>query len=326
MARTKKRDLTVQEAAAEADKIILENSKKVDTGAPIEEDLNPIEEGKPVEDEVIHEDLEGYDFSNLEDEPPVEQQPSNESKEIQRKYDVLQGMYNTETKRLSDLLAQTMQEVEVLKGKLNKPSVPDEPAEDASIETLKEEYPALYKAFMALAKQEVQREVGSAMKDTTAKVDAIQQRTEVDSRNVYYQRLAELVPGYEQINSHPAFLKWLSEPVSELSPVPRRDFLTRAFNSMDAAGTAKFFNAFIKEKGVRVKGKFNPPDDIVAPDDSGNVARVNKAGTQGTVTRAEIAKFYQDKMAGLLPGTPEEIAKREARIFQLVREGKVRAA
>jgi hypothetical protein len=310
MARKKQ----IEDAAREADKLIQQNAAAL-TDPDSAPDPELVDGEIELEDKGSQE-MEGYDLSNLDDEPAPQAQP--DVKDIQHKYEVLQGKYNAETQRLSDMLSKTMQEVEAFK--THTPTKDDD--EEPEVDTFKEEYPALYKAILALAKKEVQSEVGKALKGTETKVDAMIQRSENDNKNLYYTRLAELVPGYEQINTHPAFLAWLSEPVSDLSTNSRRDFLSRAFNNLDAVATAKFFNAFIKEKGVRAKGK-PPATDDIAPDSSGNVERVNRQQS-GSISRAEIAKFFQDKMAGLIP--KEEAAKKEARIFQLVKEGKVRAA
>lgn len=323
MARPRKTQKTIEDAAREADEAIQKRAEELagaDNDAP-EDDLAPVDDNEPAP-EPSDDGLDGYDLSNIDDGTP---QPQNNDSEIQHKYDVLQGKYNAETKRLSDMLATAMAEIETLKVQIatNKPDASHEPSDNADIDTLKEEYPALYKSFLALARQEIKSEIGNAIKGTESKVNDILKSTEIDKRNTYYTSLSRLVPGYEQINSHPVFLKWLDEPVNDLSPAKRREFLTAAFNNYDPEGTAKFFNAFIKEKGIRPRAKTTVSDQI-APDTSGNVTRVNQAQQQSGWTRAKISKFYQDKQAGLLNGTEAEIAKTEASIFQAVREGKVK--
>jgi hypothetical protein len=190
--------------------------------------------------------------------------------------------------------------------------------EDTSVDALKTQYPSLYKSFLALAKSEV----GKASKGTQEKVDEITKQAEGERKEVYYSRLSEAIPSWEQINNHPSFLKWLME-ADEFSGTTRRNLLAAAHYRLDYKTTAKFFNAFIKEKGIRVKGKVNDSDEL-APDTSGTSVNRSNRSTGGEVTRAQMQKFYQDKAAGKLTGTQAEIDKTEAKFFQAVREGKVR--
>lgn len=325
MARPKKNN--IEEAAKIADELIAAqaSSKQNDEFTAPE---NPVDNFSVDDDSLVSdsEDLneaDGFDMSDLDEDPP-EEKPTD--KDLAHKLSVLQGKYNAETERLSTLLSSTMAEVQSLKDQLaKKPSTSSDVADlsddDADINSLKTQFPALYKSFMALARSEAKREITNATKGTVEKVDAMVQQSEVEKKNNYYSKIAEAMPNWEQINNHPSFIRWLNEP-DEFSGTTRRNLLGAAYNRNDYATTLKFFNAFIKEKGIRVKGKPNDADDI-APDTSGtSVNRANRTNT-GTISRAQMEKFYQDKAHGKLTGTQADIDKMEARFFQAVREGKV---
>jgi hypothetical protein len=330
MARPKKIN-TVVDAGKLADELIaIEAAKNKDPEDSAPENIqvdNPEGEDEPVSN--ADEDTMNYDLSKLDEEELPPEQIEREDKDLAHKFSVLQGKYNAETTRLSNLLSQTMTELQVLREQVAKQTpepqvtVEDASGENAGIETLKEQYPELYKGFLNLARQEARIEVDRVVKGTNEKVDAITKDSFEAKQNTYYARLSEMVPSWEQINNHPAFAKWLNEP-EEFSGTTRRNLLGAAYNRLDANTSAKFFKAFIAEKGIKFRGNQASEDDEIAPDTvSGNIGRGSRVQT-GEVTRAEMQKFYQDKAQGRLLGTETEIAKKEARFFQAIREGKVR--
>jgi len=313
----------VEEAANLANELIAAQAAlKTGNDELAPEDETPVDE-LDIPDDSDSTDQGDFDLSALDEEEPAP--IVQDDKKLAHQLSVLQGKYNAETERLSNLLSSTMTEVQNLKTQLVK-KVPDASGladlsdDDASIETLKEQFPALYKSFMALARVEARREVSNATRGTSEKVDAIVQKGEVDSKNVYYSELTKALPLWEKINNHPSFGKWLNEP-DEFSGTSRKNLLGAAYNRNDHVTTLKFFNAFMKEKGIRVKGRPDDSEDI-APDTSGG-GRSNRSAP-GEITRAGIEKLYQDKARGKLSMTDAEFAKIEARYFQAVREGKVR--
>ena len=323
MGRPKKVTNNVEDAVKLADELIaLEAEKKDKANDPAPEDKAPVDESEVNLDNA--ESDETYDLSNLDEEPDV----VAEDKDLAHKYSVLQGKYEAETGRLSRELSQLNTELQALRTQLatrssaSDATIDDTSSGDAGVETLREQYPELYKGFLSLARQEAKAEVTRTFKGTSEKVDAIVRESDETKKTNYFTKLSELVPAWEQINNHPSFAKWLIEP-DEFSGTNRRNLLGSAFNRLDAVTSAKFFNAFIKEKGIKVRGSQSSDDDDIAPDTSGGNVRPQSRIRSGEVTRAEMQKFYQDKAHGRLSGTEAEINKKEARFFQAVREGKV---
>ncbi len=312
----KKTVRTAEEAGQLADELIAENANKENAlEVEFSEDETP-----PVDEGVADDSI---DLSSLDEEAP-EPEPEDPDK-LAHKLAVLQGKYNAETERLTAMLSQTMSELSALKtrsGSRNEDEIiaSRTPANiDADLEKLKVEYPSLYKGMLAAAKSEAKKEV----EGTSQKMDAMIQQTVRDKRSNYYQELSTSLPMWQQINNHPAFFKWIDEP-DGISGTPRRAFLADTFDRMDARGTLRFFNAFIKEKGIRVKGSSESSSEDIAPDTSG-VSVNRKIGSQtGGITRAQIEKFYQDRAQNRFTGTEEDARKYEAKIMQAVKEGKVR--
>ncbi len=325
MARPRKNQ--VEDAAKLADELIAAQAQlktgNPDEPAPDDDTLSVDDSDEPAGDDDL-EGSTGYDLSGLDDEPPV----APDDTDLAHKFSVLQGKYKTETERLSSLLSSTMTEVQNLKAQLASrpstiPEIADLSDDNVAVDSLKEQFPTLHKSFMALARIEASKEITKAVKGTTEKVDAIVLQGAEDKKNLYYARLSELIPSWEQINNHPAFLKWLGE-TDEFSGTTRKNLISASYGRNDYVTTAKFFNAFIKEKGIKIKGKLSADTDDIAPDTSGASVNRNVRLQAGEISRAQIAKFFQDKAQGKLVGTEAEIAKMEAKFFQAVREGKVR--
>jgi hypothetical protein len=317
MARQKKQQ-SVEEGARLAEELIRAQAELRNK----DEDESALDDDTPVDDLHddslnLQDDLDGGDFdlSKLDDE--VDDEPP-ENKDLAHKFSVLQGKYNTETKRLSDLLSQTMAELQELKQRVPDKSsnIPDIIDDSVDVEKLKNQFPTIFNSLVALAKREAEK----ATKGTVDKVDAIVQQTEVERKKSYYSNLTKEVPLWEKINVHPSWIKWLSE-VDEFSGTTRQNLINAAYNRMDYITTAKFFRAFMAEKGIKVKDK-SVNDDDIAPDVTGTSVNRSTKQSKNKITRAYVEKFYKDKAQGKLIGTEAEIAKQEAAIYQAVAEGR----
>lgn len=335
----KKRSTNVEEAARLADELIAaQAARKAESNSQEDGDIKESQKLEDNDDLNIAQDenistedtsiSDDYDLSSIEDSTVVENANSDSDKrikELEHKYSVLQGKYSAETERLTQLLSTTMEELQRLRVQIEDvPSKKDDLSDDESgVENLKEQFPALYKSFLSLARSEAKNEVTKATKGTAEKVDTIMRQSEDERLNMYYGRLKEIVPAWEKINSHPVFLKWLSE-MDEFSGTQRKVLLQSAFGRRDPVVTAKFFNAFIKEKGIKVKEKSTIADNIAPGSTGSNISNPSARNNSTKIPRSEISKFYQDKIQGRLSNMSEaDIAKQEARYFQAVREGRV---
>jgi len=311
----------IESGAAEAERLMELRKQEVGGEDGDAMEIPPEDDGiAPDDPETPNDTLQDsdFDFSKLEDDVP-QNPPPRPSDDIAHKYDVLQGKYKAETDRLSAMLSQAMQRIGELESRSNNPTESSTPPDsDTDLEDFKTNYPALFKGVYKL----VQQEAGSMVKSANDKVERIQQESEQSKRQVYFDQLGKLVPGWEKLNSHPSFLKWLEAP-DTFSGASKKHLLLTAFNRMDYNTTAKFFDAFIKEKGIRVREPQSSDTDDIAPDTSGVSVR-NESRNTATITGAQIEKFYADRVQGRYQGTEQDAIKFEARIMQAVKEGKIR--
>jgi len=304
-------------AGEEADALILKAAK-----GNTEDPVDP-NDGLNLDDPAPDDDL-----LNLDEEIPQDDslQDNSGMAQLQHKFDVLQGKYNAETERMNTMLSTVMQQVTDLKAENERlkanPSAPDADTGEDDLEKIKTEYPTLYKGLLAVARKEVKTSVQEATARSEEKVDGLLKKSAEKDRASYLEALTAEIPRWREINVHPTFIKWL-EVKDRLSGRPKSELLLNAYNGMDVKTTAAFFLDFMQEKGIRNQGSKIASDEDIAPNDSGvNITGNRKGGF--TITQPQIDKFYKDRAMGRFAGTPEEAAKFEARIFQAIREGKVK--
>lgn len=302
-----------KEAGEEADRLIAENAKnKANTDDPPVSD----EQAFTLDDEPAPDDNpQGDDLSFLDDEPP----PRDDDKDYKHMYEVLQGKYNAENKRLGDFNSQLLSQVEELKAQvasIKEGGVGPEMDIDAEIESLKAEYPRLYKGFLALAR----KEAGVATKKTEERVDGIVQHTIAGDQEKYLAALTEKIPLWQKINAHPTFNKWL-QAVDVFSGKTKFALLRSAYDRLDVNASVAFFEDFMKEKGIRNQSARSSDDESIAPNTSG-IRADDKSDRTGTLTRADIAKHFEGRRKGLY--TPEECAKFDKRMHKQISEGKLK--
>lgn len=156
----------------------------------------------------------------------------------------------------------------------------------------------------------IRQEIGT-VKETSVKSD----------RQAFIVALKGEVPEFEAIRDNPAFVSFLSEPVSDVSRRTYLDELKDADVSLDAATTAKIYKAF-KEKttasGQSGAGNTQQKKDkgkLTAPGSSGK-AEVNK--NIETFTKAEIEKMLTKASALRSEGKIKESDALKARVYAAI--------
>ncbi len=326
MPRPKKVAKNAEEAGQLADELIKAQSGNNMVQDEIHDDSLPDDSEIPLDE--TPEDEDEFNLDKLNEEIPGLETPSPDDWE--HKYQVLQGKYNTEIPRLSDMLSKQMEDNQKLTARIEaleqrrQPELDDSQGagetSDDDLKTLAEQYPALYKGILAAAKQEASK----ASKKVEGKVDTIARDYQAERKLKYYKDLTDSVPNWEKINAHPVFIKWLNER-DRYSGQTKQNLLNNAFNGNDVSTTVTFFTDFMKEKGIRNSNSQVRDADEIAPSGSsaGTGGRIVRPGLT-TITRAVIDKFYSDRARGRFSGTEEEARKFEARIMQAVRDGKVK--
>lgn len=311
MGRKKK---TPEEAGLDADKIIEENSKAVKTDdEPPSDDMDV----SSLSEDEVKDDGDDFDLSKLDKE--VEDDVTEvDNQDFKHQYQVLQGKYNSELKRLSDELSRSLAANQQLMAELSKRNQagPLEGDADEDLKDLKERFPNVYRGVMAL----LRNEASNLVRGTEAKVDNVANKVVAAERSRYFDAISKAIPRWESINKHPVFLKWLSQK-DRYTGAQRGALLNYAYNNMDAETTIKFFSDFMNEKGIRNKAARESDDENVAPNTSGGNPPPRREG--GTITRSEIKNFYNDKAKGKYSGSQDDAEKFERRIMTAIKEGKV---
>ncbi len=282
-----------KEAGQKADELIAEQAriKAQNTEGNLDQDDTDLDEPLAPTNPEVDLDLSQDDDLNLDG-------IDDDQEKDDHKYNVLQGKYNAETERLSNMLSQVMTENQQLKDRLDIISqgsnidLNNVASDDPDLESLKTEYPKLYKGFLALAKNEMR----GALKKTEDKVDGFVARSVVTEREKYYKELTGIIPQWNKINVHPSFTKWLMAK-DKFSGQSKQSLLRSAYDRMDVEASAAFFESFMAEKGIKNQNSEISDSESIAPNTSG-IGTGTRQIKPGSITRAEIAKCYSDRARG----------------------------
>lgn len=138
---------------------------------------------------------------------------------------------------------------------------------------------------------------------------------------VFYERLAQLVPDWETINQDEGFLVWLAE-VDPLFGAPRQSALTQAGNARDVTRVAAVFKAW---KGIAPEQPKPAPrqEPQVSPRSSGNGSMPQVPAGKPVVTIQAVEAFYKDVQLGRYRGREGEMAAQEAVINAALAENRI---
>lgn len=240
-----------------------------------------------------------------------------QDEQLEHRYKVLQGKYNSEVPRLSaenkDLknrLQQLEHDLEVLKNA--KP-----PEALVKPEEIEEYGEGLIDVARRIAREELaakQAEIDALKSRIDSLSNVTTQKVETD----FFKTLTALVPDWEQVNQDPKFLAWLEE-VDELTGASKQNLLSNAERARDAERTAKFFNAFKKTSSTWAA-------NANASLESQTVPPTNKAPNAPPAkkiwTRAEVADFYARQRAGKI--SDADAVAIEADLMAAQIEGRIR--
>lgn len=271
--------------------------------------------------------------------PPEPQPPTQKSDEgaWEHRYKSLQGLFNTRVNELQSSNKALTQQVQQLTEKLDSLtealSKRPEPVQHAVD-------PKDVENFGQDLVEMVQRQAASALAGIAAKVDGVVQAFEkrlasveqqlsgtsqavsMTAEEVFFSKLTQAVPDWEQINADERFLAWLAEE-DPVYGAPRQAALTAAHKALDVKRVAAVFNTF--------KAQFAPPpaqtpksvEKQVSP--STNAAGAPPAPTEKPViTQAQIQAFYRDVAQNKYRGREAEAARLESIINAAIAEGRVR--
>lgn len=277
-----------------------------------------------------------------QNEPPAQEAPAQQPTAApqaddvwERKYKTLQGLFNAEVPKLQqrnkDLSAQLHEAIERMDKLAQQQSQKPEPQKP----TLD---PQDVENFGSDLVEMVQRQTQRVLGSVAAKLDGVvasfearlasveqalkgtTQTVAVTAEEVFFNKLASVVPDWEQVNASENFLAWLGE-ADPIYGQTRQAALTAAQQNLDVARVSAIFNAF-----KATLPKANPAQGNLAKQVSPKTAAsAPPAPTEKpVVTQAQIQAFYKEVATGKYRGREVEAAQLEAIINEAIADGRVR--
>jgi len=277
---------------------------------------------------------------------PVEPTEIPEADNWEHKYKTLQGMYNREKQNVVDLSGRVGQLEGLLAGlqTARENAAPESTVEAAAASTLTEDEikdygPELIDVMKRAAVEAVQGELtalrneNADLKATVGHVGQTQAKTDKEK---LYAGLADKVPNWKQVNTHPDFLLWLDQE-DVYAGLPRGQMLTRAFGANDTARVVQFFKGFLSENAALQPAaetdtpqvevpKPTPMVDLasLASPGSGSGGGADNINETGRLWReSEIGSFYEDARKGSFKGRKEEYDATEREIQNAMNQGRI---
>jgi hypothetical protein len=254
------------------------------------------------------------------DAPPNEQ-PDEHKKDDQweHRYKVLEGKYRAEVPRISADNRELRQKLDALTEELEK--VKTQGSVPLSSLISQEDREKYGDELLDVMKRSAQEQVSS--KDV--EIQALRKQLESVSLNTaktaelgFFERLGQLVPDWNTVNSEDEFLKWLDE-YDEFTGRTRQELLSDAEQARDADRTARFFNSWKATQKNNVAISQSKLESQLAPDSN----RVSKPPTgKRFFTRPEIADFYAAARRGEI--NAKDMIAMEAEIHAATLDNRVR--
>lgn len=267
-------------------------------------------------------------------EPPPEQQVVQPPAiDWESRYKTLQGKYNAEVPRLSELVRSQQEQIETLKREVDSLKA-RAPAADTRADLaadlpdeLRERFdPDMIRAVTHIAANSAER-VAAEIRPVVEKVQAqdsqrAQQLLMEQRKAEMLEALDDLASGWEKLDANPAFVTFLQQ-TDPATGKPLQDTLTAAVQRFDAATAARIFNRFASTLKTTTAAPRLPDLAAQLVPDLAGAGSSAPAGDKRIFTAAE-AKAEYTRAAGLINRNPQLATKIERDIDQAYAEGRVR--
>ena len=253
---------------------------------------------------------------------PVSQPPSED---WEHKYRTLQGVHNRHVGDLKQRIGQLEAHIEQLaRQQAAAPATPQAP------EVNQQDAETFGPDLVDMVRRTAESMSGTTIRSLNDRIAQLEQQlagqnavVSKTADEVFYERLAQLVPDWEAVNQDEGFLNWLAE-VDPMYGQPRQNALNSAGNARDVNRVAHVFNTY---KGT-VPAKPQPAprqQPQVSPQTSGNGNAVvqETQGSKPYITIQNVEAFYRDVQRGLYRGREGEMAQQEAIINAALAENRI---
>lgn len=323
---------------------------QLDEAEALEKELTA-RKGKPTEAPVVKVVEPEADTSDDAPEPkasekekkPEEAKPADTpttdvEQTFERKYKTLLGKYDAEVPRLHQRVKELTEKLDELSTKLveqSKQETTTKVEEEVSYVTDadREEFGEELIDVQRRVAKEVAREYDKRLQTQEAVIEDLKKRLgETDGKighMTFSQKLAHLVPDFDQVDNDPRWIAWLDEHDPILRG-PRRVQAVQAYNAGDAEAVAHYVGLFKqtitdapKPESTKRQSEL---EKQVAPNRSANSSRTQSAGRDSKIYSAGEVKAAWDKIRVLnTRGKVDDAAKLEAELTTAYLEGRVRA-
>lgn len=310
----------VLKAAAEADKILMEQQKAKEAPSEIvtfEDEELEINGAEPVVTEEIDMDNSGLEINAQEEtEEVIDDRPSYDELEAlltkeRARYSSIKGKYNAEGKANRDLIANLEAKVETMEqAPVYSPDVSSSGDFGFLSDSEREEYDKDTLAVMDKIAQSVASKNAqeiAELKEELRKRDQINNQKEADSE--FERRLTELVPNWKDINSDPDWFDWLDS-----TDLPIIGNAYDAIHKFDQEGNVEAVAEIFKAYKSPVKGSkgLKVPDSKLSPARAKTSSKVSAGKPkQNTYTKAFLKTFYNDYARGSVVYNGRRLTQKE---------------
>lgn len=253
----------------------------------------------------------------------------------------LQGVYNATVRQKDQLSSRVGQLEQILSTLQQAPVAQHQPTQQPGTRYVTEkdvtEYGDSIDVMRKVAREELapvfaqlQNTIQSLGQNVSQQVQTVAQRQALSNEEMFYQKLAQVSPKWEQINASPDFQQWLSE-VDPQTGIQRQIYLADAHRNLDVNRVAYFFHTWA---GQQQPTQPTTPQTVIQNPASQLELQVSPGRTRVTTTpagtnqprqwsRSAISKFYDDVRKGAYRGKEAEMGQLEQELMTAARENRV---
>lgn len=252
---------------------------------------------------------------------------------FEARYKVLQGKYNAEVptlhKQVKDLekqLSDAVQRMEQMSRQPEPQQAPQQTVDPKDVDNFGEDLVEMVNRVASGAIRNAAQSfeakaaaLEAQVKKLADQIAGVTQHTAVTAEEMFFDKLAKLVPDWEQINTDERFLAWLAES-DPVYGVPRQNALSHARETLNAERAAAVFRSFAGP--AKQASKTDPVEQQVSPKSSGSVQPQPQEAV--VISQADVNAFYNDVRRGAYRGREQEAARIEAVINAALAEGRIK--